>query len=104
MVDGYLFPLINGMSHTYYDFITHFADIEQDLAYYQSQFMLLDIPTLVLRGKHDKILVGEEQVPVLKKLLGIKDENIHFLDAAHFVQEEVPEEIVEHMTAFMKNR
>jgi pimeloyl-ACP methyl ester carboxylesterase len=45
--------------------------------------------------------VGAEQVPVLKEYLRIDHNDIHFLDAGHFVQEEVPDEIVNKIIEFI---
>lgn len=103
MVSGYLYPLLNNMNNAYYDFITHFDEIEKKLPVRQEQFITLDIPTTIIRGKHDKILVGEEQAPVLAELFKVENENMHLLDrAAHFIQEESSEEIVTIMSKFIK--
>ncbi len=103
MIDGYLFPLFNNMNNTYYDFITHFDEIETELPKRHAAFEELDIPTTVIRWKHDKILVAEEQVPVLSELLKVKSEDIHILESwAHFIQEESADEIVTLLTKFVK--
>ena len=95
MINGYLFPLLNNMNNTYYDFITHFDEIETKISAYLELFPDLEIPTLIIWWAHDKILVWSEQIPVLAELLNVEDENIHLLDtAAHFIQEETPDEIV----------
>ena len=101
MINGYLFPLFHGMSTTYEAFITNFSRIEGDLSLYQAKFPDVDISTMIVWWSHDKILVWEEQIPVLQELLKIKESDIHLLDAAHFVQEEVPDEIVWYMTNFL---
>jgi len=48
MIDGYLFPLLNNMNNTYYDFITHFGDIQSKISAYHEIFPDLDIPTLIV--------------------------------------------------------
>ncbi len=103
MINGYLFPLLNNMNNTYYDFITHFDDIQQALPVYQQKFVDLDIPTTIIRWAHDKILVGADQIPTLAQALKVQEQDIHILDdAAHFVQEEKAEEIVELISEFVK--
>ena len=103
MVDGYLFPLFGGTDKSYYDFITHFDEIQQTLPIWHKKFKTLDIPTTIIRWAHDKILVWSEQIPVLAELLDVADQNIHLLDSgAHFIQEEIPNEIVDLIGKFMK--
>ena len=105
MINGYLYPLLDKMHMTYYDFITHFDQIENKLPERHSKFPTLDIPATIIRWAHDKILVWEEQAPVLADLFDIADTDVHLLDtAAHFIQEEVPEEIVELIDGFVKRR
>lgn len=104
MVDGYLFPLFHGMSDTYYDFITHFDEIENKLSELQPEFQELDIPATIIRWADDKILVWAQQAPVLAELLDIAEEDIHILpDAAHFIQEEKPKEIVDLLHNFIQS-
>ena len=94
MVNGYLFPLFKGTNECYYDFITHFDEIQKQLPVRHTAFKTLDIPTTIIRWKHDKILVGEEQIPVLAELFNVEENDIHLLESgAHFIQEEIPGEI-----------
>jgi len=48
MINGYLFPLLNNMNNTYYDFITHFDEIETKISAYLELFPDLEIPTLII--------------------------------------------------------
>ncbi len=103
MVNWYLLPLFNWTNSCYYDFITHFDEIEEKITTWHTIFPTLDIPTTIIWGKHDKILVWEEQIPILKKLFSIDESNIHVLEnTSHFIQEERPEEIVELIRTFIK--
>lgn len=103
MVDGYLFPLFNGTNECYYDFITHFDEIQQSLPVWQTQFKDLDIPTTIIRWAHDKILVWAEQIPVLAEALNVADQDIHLLESwAHFIQEEIPNQVVDVIGKFVK--
>ena len=55
----------------------------------------LNIHTKVIWGKNDKILVWEKQAEKVTKALKIKPEDILILEnAKHFIQEEMPPEIV----------
>jgi len=103
MINGYLFPLFKGTNECYYDFITHFDEIENQLPVRHAEFIKLDIPTTIIRWKHDKILVGEEQIPTLQELFKVSDENTHLLESgAHFIQEEIPGEINKIIGDFVK--
>lgn len=63
----------------------------------------LSIPTTIIRGAKDHILVGEEQIPPLAKIFKVAEEDIHLEEnAAHFLQEDIPEKIVEVIDNFMK--
>lgn len=103
MIDWYLSPLLNGANKSYYEFITHFDMLPAQIESYHLQFTGISIPTIIIRWKDDAILVWEDQIPKLKTLFSVADENIHILeDAAHFIQEEKPELIVQYIDAFMK--
>jgi len=97
MVNWYLYPLLHWMNHSYYNFITSFSAVEQDLQRYQDERAKLTTlpPTLVVRWGHDKILVWKEQIPFIEKSFSVKQWDVHLLDdAAHFIQEEKAETIV----------
>lgn len=105
MINGYLYPLLNGMSYTYYDFISSFNTIQQDLKRYQRDILELESlpPTMIIRWAHDAILVADEQVSFVKNLFSVNQNDIHILDdAAHFIQEEQPEYIVTAIDAFFE--
>lgn len=58
---------------------------------------------LSLWGQNDKILVGNQQVPLMMRDLNLAPENSILLAGCnHFVQEEVPEEICKHIDQFLQ--
>lgn len=100
---GYWKPMSEGTSNALHHFFTSFEDIYARLPEYQAKFESLDTPAICVWGTQDKILVAEAQVPKLSKTLNISDSD-HYLpnNAAHFIQEEIPEEIVEKIVEFVR--
>ena len=56
-------------------------------------------PLLTLFGKNDKVSKGGEAL--WQRIPGAKGQKHVLLDAGHFVQEEVPEEVVLHIKQFI---
>ena len=91
-----------GGNRALYHFFTSFEEIEAMLPVYQKRLQELAIPTMVIWGKLDDILVGEKQVPLLAKHLNVAEKNVHLLDSAkHFIQEEQVDEISQLVIDFM---
>lgn len=99
---GYVIPMQEGASDALYDFFTGFD---------QAQFTRLDSQiagltefkgdTLVMWGEEDEVLTTG-QIPSLQAVLDIQDENlIIYSDNAHFLPEEVPEDLVNRVIAFL---
>jgi len=63
----------------------------------------IDLPTLVIWGKNDSFLLWEPQKDRVIKDLNIAPEDIHIIDAKHFIQEEQPKEINKMILEFLKN-
>ncbi len=59
------------------------------------------VPAQIIWGKDDSFLKLEPQRAQLTAFLGINDDNIHLLDAKHFIQEEQPEQIVSLLSKFI---
>lgn len=101
--EGYCVPMREGADRAIYNFFTSFRTTFQKLKEYNQLFEQMDLPVAVIWGQKDKILVSRQQVPLLKKSLRIKDENIHLLpDAVHFIQEEKPQMLIDTMSKFMR--
>ena len=100
---GYWLPLREGGNRALYHFFTSFEEIESMLPVYQKRLQELAIPTMVIWGKLDDILVGEKQAPLLANHLNIAEKDIHLLGGAkHFIQEEKPNEISQFIIDFVK--
>jgi len=99
---GYVVPMQEGASDALYDFFTGFDDAQ--FARLDSQIAGLSAfkgDTLVMWGEEDEVLTTG-QIPQLQEVLDISDENlIIYEDNAHFLPEEVPEDLVNRITAFL---
>ena len=91
-IKGYKTPLLNGKIKGMYYF---FSKTCHNLPDYSSLLPTLKHPVLLIWGKHDEFLKWEPQQDAVKEALQIKDENIHSIEGKHFIQEEIPDEIVQ---------
>ncbi len=98
-VEGYKRPLKEGKTKAMYYFFTQTCNA---LPAYQPMIQKMEMPAMIIWGKNDTFLKLEPQQEALQKDLGIKDTDVHILEAKHFIQEEKPQEIVELVLAFMK--
>ena len=98
-VEGYKTPLREGKTRGMYYFFTQTCNA---LPNYQPMIQKVDIPTTVIWGRHDDMLQWEPQKARVIRDLNIKPENIHLIDAKHFIQEEKPNEIIRLITSFLK--
>lgn len=98
-INGYKTPMREGKTRGMYYFFTQTCNTLPD---YQSMIQKIDIPTTIIWGKDDSFLKLSPQQEALVKDLNIKPQNIHLLDAKHFIQEEKPEEIVNLIAGFLK--
>lgn len=85
---GYKKPLLEGKTKGMYYFFTQTCKYSPD---YSDVVATLKVPTIVIWGKHDKMLRWSPQAPELSSKLKIKPSNIHLIDAKHFIQEEQPD-------------
>lgn len=101
---GYTRPLETGSNEALYAFFTSFDDRLYDrLEQSDRLFQKFKGRTLILWGAGDNILTSA-QIPFLKKHLRIPEENIHiYPNHAHFLPEEIPTEVVERVSKFLKN-
>lgn len=98
-INGYKTPMREGKTRGMYYFFTQTCNTLPD---YQSMIQKINIPTTIIWGKDDSFLKLSPQQEALVKDLNIKPQNIHLLDAKHFIQEEKPEEIVNLIAEFLK--
>ena len=89
-VEGYKKPLREGKVKGMYAF---FTKTEEKLPNYSELLKSLDIPSMIIWGKHDEMLMWAPQSQAVKSDLNIKDSDVHILEAKHFIQEEKPNEI-----------
>lgn len=92
MLAGYKEPFLNAEPHSLYYFFTQTCRKIDD---YSELHQSLDMPLTVIWGQHDHILVWEHIAEEVKRYFNLQEQDIHILDARHFIQEEKPEEIVE---------
>ncbi len=98
-IEGYKKPLLEGKTNSLYTF---FSSTCNALPNYKETIKAIDIPTMVIWGKHDKMLrwtpMAEEVITDLK----IKPENVHIIDAKHYIQEESTNEVLSYILNFIK--
>lgn len=93
MVEGYVRPAEGRLDRALYQFFSNVC--VKKLPNYIPMMDTLNIRTKVIWGKNDKILLWDEQSDAVSKALKIKTEDILILEnAKHFIQEEMPIEIV----------
>ena len=98
-IEGYKKPLREGKTRAMYYF---FSQTCNELPDFSETIKNINIPTLVIWGAHDEMLVWKDQAEIVKKDLGLKDKDVHILDAKHFIQEEKPKEINKFILDFIK--
>lgn len=97
-VEGYKTPLREGKTKAMYYF---FSQTCNDLTNYQPVISKIDIPVAVIWGENDSFLNWKNQKETVAKDLNISNENIHLLNARHFIQEEQPKEITKIILDFL---
>lgn len=97
-VEGYKKPLKEGKTKAMYYFFTQTCNA---LTNYQSTISKIDIPVAVIWGKNDSFLKWKPQSESIIKDLNITKENIHLLEAKHFIQEEKPKELTKLILDFL---
>lgn len=97
-IEGYKAPLLAGKTRAMYYFFSQTCNALPD---YTSVIKTLNVPTLVIWGKNDSFLKWEPQSDNVIRDLSIASDNIHLLDAKHFIQEEHPKVISDLIIKFL---
>jgi len=100
-LEGYKKPLLEGKTKSLYYF---FSNTCQELPNYETIIKKIDIPKLLIWGKHDSFLVFDKMMEKVSTDLKLEISNIHLLDAKHFIQEEKPQIINSLILEFLKSR
>ena len=99
-IEGYKRPLREGKTKGMYYF---FSNTCQELPDYSPVLKeKIDIPVVVIWGKHDEMLQWTPQADRVQADLNIADSDVHIIDAKHFIQEEMPLEIVDLIYGFVQ--
>ena len=100
---GYVRPMREGADHALYSFFTNINDdLFVDLKLKQKMWPSYKGKVMVMWGAKDEILTTE-QIPILKTAFNIPDDDIHiYADNAHFLAEEIPDEIAAKISAFVQ--
>ncbi len=99
-VEGYKTPLLEGKTKAMYYF---FSQTCNDLPDYSEVFENINVPVSVIWGIHDTMLQWPPQQTRAANALGVKNEDIHFVDEKHFVQETKGKEIAYKILDFLRN-
>ena len=101
---GYVLPMQEGASDALYDFFTSFDAAHFDRLDKQIEGLRkFRGDTLVMWGAEDKVLTAD-QIPRLQEVLNIREENlVVYPNNAHFLPEEIPNELASRITAFLVN-
>jgi len=101
---GYVGPMREGSDKALYSFYTSInSELFEQLDDNRVNFKKFRGKALVMWGAQDSTLTIA-QIPILRESLSIPSDNIHIYEEnAHFLAEEIPEEIVIKVSAFMKD-
>ncbi|OUR91228.1 alpha/beta hydrolase [Flavobacteriales bacterium 34_180_T64] len=98
-LEGYKKPLLEGKTKAMYHF---FSNTCNNLPDYSKVFENLSMQKLLIWGKDDSFLVYEKMKDKVPMNLNIKAENIHIIEAKHFIPEEKSNQIVNLIHDFIK--
>lgn len=100
-IEGYKKPLLEGKTKGMYHF---FSNTCNNLPDYSEVIKNLNIPKLLIWGKYDSFLVFDKMKDKVINNLNLSEENIHLIEAKHFIQEEKPKEISKLILNFLKEQ
>ncbi len=97
-IEGYKTPLLEGKTDAMYYFYSQTCN---ELPDYSEVFENVDIPVTVIWGIHDTMLQWPPQQTKASNALKVNNEDIHFVDEKHFLQETKGEEIAYKIIGFL---
>ena len=97
-LEGYKRPLKEGKTHAMYYFFTQTCNALPD---HSKVIKSLDIPVCIIWGKKDSFLLWEPQQDRVVQDISLQKENLHLIEAKHFIQEERPQEIAQIILDFL---
>ncbi len=98
-IEGYAVPLSEGKTKGMYYFFSRTCNALPD---YNSVISNVQVPVAVIWGKHDDMLTWVSQEEAVIRALKIKEQDIHLINAKHFIQEEDPKAINTLILDFLK--
>lgn len=102
-INPYWIPMHEGAYRPVFHFFTTIKETCSKLDLITVELQKSNFPCVVIWGKRDDILIGEKQIPHLKKNLSIPDNNVMYLNrGTHFIQEEQYGAICDKIDAFLK--
>ena len=86
-------------------FFGSLRSLDEEVTMARTAMMSQNIPLLAIWGQKDKILRGQEQLPLAMRDLNLPSANVHILaGCGHFIQEEAPEDIVHLIHQFISEK
>lgn len=98
-IEGYRKPLLEGKTNSLYTFFSSTCNALPD---YKETLQNIEIPAIVIWGKHDKMLQWDPMADQVISHLNISLDNIHILDSKHYIQEENTDELLKYIITFVK--
>ena len=100
--EGYRRPLLEGKTNSLYYFFSNSCNSLPDQRAAMQSVAAHGCPAQVIWGINDDMLLWQPQAEHVMKLLKISQNDVHLLNANHFLKEEKPDEISRLVNSFIK--